>query len=83
MVDPTDVPPTTLVCTLFHHLNEGDLDAMRPHAAEDEFQDLPDGPWRLTGTFTGAPFYGVTVTGRRIDIRDIDRFTIGDDGPPP
>ena len=85
---------------------EGDLDAMRPHAAEDEFQDLPmvghiEGreavfehfeavlaalpdihfdldrvvgdeetvfaSWRLTATFTGAPFYGVRATGRRID----------------
>jgi steroid delta-isomerase-like uncharacterized protein len=117
MVDPMDVPPTTLVRTLFDHLNEGDLDAMRPHAAEDEFQDLPmvghiegrdavfehfeavlaalpdihfdldrvvgEGDtvfasWRLTGTFTGAPFYGVAATGRCIDIRGIDRFTIRD-----
>ncbi|HWH20307.1 MAG TPA: nuclear transport factor 2 family protein [Solirubrobacterales bacterium] len=112
-----DVPPTTLVRTLFDHLNGGDLDAMRPHAAEDEFQDLPmvghiegrdavfehfeavlaalpdihfdldrivgEGEtvyvtWRLTGTFTGAPFYGVAATGRRIDIRGMDRFTIRD-----
>lgn len=34
--------------------------------------------WRLTGTFAGAPFYGVTATGRAIDIRGIDRFTIRD-----
>lgn len=34
--------------------------------------------WRLTGTFTGAPFYGVAATGRPIDIRGMDRFTIRD-----
>jgi predicted ester cyclase len=34
--------------------------------------------WRLTGTFSGAPFYGVAPTGRRIDIRGMDRFTIRD-----
>ncbi|HEX3735980.1 MAG TPA: ester cyclase [Solirubrobacterales bacterium] len=32
--------------------------------------------WRLTGTFAGAPFYGVAATGRSIDIRGMDRFTI-------
>jgi steroid delta-isomerase-like uncharacterized protein len=34
--------------------------------------------WRLTGTFSGAPFYGVAATGRRIDIRGMDNFTIRD-----
>lgn len=34
--------------------------------------------WRLTGTFTGAAFYGVTATGRSIDIRGMDRFTVCD-----
>ncbi len=34
--------------------------------------------WRLTGTFTGEHFYGVAATGRRIDIRGMDRFTIRD-----
>jgi steroid delta-isomerase-like uncharacterized protein len=117
MFRPMDVPPTELVRKLFDYLNDHDLAAMRPHAAEDEFQDLPmvghiegrdavfdhfeavlaalpdihfdldrvvgEGEtvfvsWRLTGTFTGAPFYGVTATGRRIDIRGIDCFTIRD-----
>jgi steroid delta-isomerase-like uncharacterized protein len=110
-----DTSATTLVRTLFDHLNARDLDAMRPHAAEDEVQDLPmvghiegrdavfehfeaviaalpdihfdieqvigEGEtviavWRLTGTFSGAPFYGVAATGRRIDIRGMDKFTI-------
>jgi predicted ester cyclase len=34
--------------------------------------------WRLTETFSGAPFHGVAATGRPIDIRGIDRFTIRD-----
>jgi steroid delta-isomerase-like uncharacterized protein len=34
--------------------------------------------WRLTGTFTGAPFYGVAATGRPIDVRGMDRFTVRD-----
>ena len=109
--------PTELVRRLFDHLNDHDLEAMRPYAAEDEFQDLPmvghiEGreavfehfaaviaslpdihfdlehvvgqdeivfvSWRLTGTFTGEPFYGVAATGRSIDIRGVDRFTIRD-----
>jgi len=112
-----EAPPSTLVRTLFERLNDHDLDAMRPFAAEDEFQDLPmvghiegrdavfahfaavlaalpdihfdieqvigEGEtviavWRLTGTFSGAPFYGVAATGRRIDIRGMDNFTIRD-----
>jgi predicted ester cyclase len=32
--------------------------------------------WRLTGRFSGAPFYGVAATGRPIDIRGVDRFTV-------
>jgi SnoaL-like polyketide cyclase len=32
----------------------------------------------LTGTFSGAPFYGVAATGRRIDIRGMDNFTVRD-----
>jgi steroid delta-isomerase-like uncharacterized protein len=110
-----EASPAALIRTLFDHLNAQDLEAMRPLAAEDEFQDLPmvghiegrdavfehfaavlasipdihfdldrvvgEGEtvfvsWRLTGTFTGAPFYGVKATGRRIDIRGMDRFTI-------
>jgi steroid delta-isomerase-like uncharacterized protein len=117
MVDRVEASPITLVHTLFEHLNAHDLDAMRPFAAEDEFQDLPmvghiegrdavfehfaavlaalpdihfdlervtgEGEtvfvsWRLTGTFIGAPFYGVAATGRPIDIRGMDRFTIRD-----
>lgn len=34
--------------------------------------------WRLTGTFSGTPFYGVAATDRPIDIRGVDRFTIRD-----
>ena len=34
--------------------------------------------WHLHGTFTGAPFYGVAATGRSIDLRGTDYFTIRD-----
>lgn len=34
--------------------------------------------WRLTGTFSGEPFYGVKATGRPIDVRGVDKFTIRD-----
>lgn len=34
--------------------------------------------WRLTATFTGAPYYGSMATGRPIDIRGMDRFTVRD-----
>jgi steroid delta-isomerase-like uncharacterized protein len=32
--------------------------------------------WRLTATFSGAPFYGVAATGRPIDVRGMDKFTV-------
>jgi predicted ester cyclase len=32
--------------------------------------------WRLTGTFSGAPFYGMEATGRPIDVRGMDKFTV-------
>jgi steroid delta-isomerase-like uncharacterized protein len=32
--------------------------------------------WHMTGTFTGAPFQGIEATGRAIDIRGNDCFTI-------
>jgi uncharacterized radical SAM superfamily Fe-S cluster-containing enzyme len=41
MVERVDASPIALVRTLFEHLNAHDLGAMVPHAAEDEFQDLP------------------------------------------
>jgi steroid delta-isomerase-like uncharacterized protein len=34
--------------------------------------------WHATGTFTGAPFQGIEATGRSIDIRGTDCFTIRD-----
>lgn len=34
--------------------------------------------WHVTGTFTGAPFLGIEATGRRIDMRGTDCFTIRD-----
>jgi steroid delta-isomerase-like uncharacterized protein len=35
--------------------------------------------WRVTGTFTGAPFLGVDATGHSIDLRGTDCFTIRDE----
>jgi steroid delta-isomerase-like uncharacterized protein len=32
--------------------------------------------WHATGTFTGAAFNGIAATGRRIDIRGNDYFTV-------
>jgi predicted ester cyclase len=32
--------------------------------------------WRATGTFTGRPFNGIRATGRAIDLRGNDCFTI-------
>jgi hypothetical protein len=34
--------------------------------------------WHLTGTFTGAPLLGFEATGRPIDLRGTDCFTIRD-----
>jgi steroid delta-isomerase-like uncharacterized protein len=34
--------------------------------------------WHATGTFTGEPFLGIEATGRSIDIRGTDCFTIRD-----
>jgi len=34
--------------------------------------------WHVTGTFTGAPFLGIDATGRSIDLRGTDCFTIRD-----
>jgi steroid delta-isomerase-like uncharacterized protein len=34
--------------------------------------------WHVTGTFTGAPFLGIEATGRPIDLRGTDCFTIRD-----
>jgi SnoaL-like polyketide cyclase len=33
----------------------------------------------MTGTFTGAPFLGIDATGRSIDLRGTDCFTIRDE----
>lgn len=35
--------------------------------------------WHVTGTFTGAPFLGIEATGRSIDLRGTDCFTIRDE----
>lgn len=35
--------------------------------------------WHLRGTFTGAPFLGFEATGRSIDIRGTDCFTVRDE----
>jgi predicted ester cyclase len=32
--------------------------------------------WHATGTFSGGPFNGILATGRRIDIRGTDCFTV-------
>ncbi len=32
--------------------------------------------WHMRGTFTGAPFYGLAATGRPIDLRGTDYFTV-------
>ena len=32
--------------------------------------------WHLTGTLTGAPFMGIDATGREIDLRGTDCFTV-------
>lgn len=34
--------------------------------------------WHMRGTFTGAPFYGLSATGRVIDLRGTDYFTFRD-----
>ena len=34
--------------------------------------------WRMTGTFTGAPFQGVEPTGRAIELRGLDLIEIED-----
>jgi steroid delta-isomerase-like uncharacterized protein len=34
--------------------------------------------WHLTGTFTGAPFLGIEATGRPVDLRGTDCFTVRD-----
>jgi predicted ester cyclase len=34
--------------------------------------------WRMTGTFSGAPITGILPTGRAIDLRGTDYFTIRD-----
>jgi steroid delta-isomerase-like uncharacterized protein len=34
--------------------------------------------WHLTGTLTGAPFHGIDATGRAIDLRGTDCFTVRD-----
>jgi steroid delta-isomerase-like uncharacterized protein len=34
--------------------------------------------WHATGTFTGAAFNGIAATGRQIDIRGNDYFTVRD-----
>jgi len=35
--------------------------------------------WHMTGTFTGASFLGIEATGRSIDLRGNDCFTIRDE----
>ena len=35
--------------------------------------------WHMTGTFTGAPLLGIDATGRSIDLRGTDCFTIRDE----
>lgn len=45
-------------------------------AAEDE---TVFAHWHLTGAFTGAPFLGIDATGRSIDLRGTDCFTIRDE----
>jgi steroid delta-isomerase-like uncharacterized protein len=32
--------------------------------------------WHLTGTLTGAPFMGIEATGRAVDLRGTDCFTV-------
>lgn len=32
--------------------------------------------WHMRGTFTGAPFYGLAATGRSLDLRGTDYFTV-------
>jgi steroid delta-isomerase-like uncharacterized protein len=35
--------------------------------------------WRMTGTTTGAPFQGIAVSGKRVDLRGCDVITLDDD----
>ncbi len=35
--------------------------------------------WHMTGTFAGAPFLGIEATGRSIDLRGTDCFTVRDE----
>jgi steroid delta-isomerase-like uncharacterized protein len=34
--------------------------------------------WRMTGTFSGRPFQGLDPTGRRVELRGVDVYTIDD-----
>lgn len=34
--------------------------------------------WRMTGTFSGAPFQGIDPTGRRLELRGIDLLEVED-----
>lgn len=34
--------------------------------------------WHAKGTFTGTPYYGVAATGREVDVRGNDCFTVRD-----
>ena len=36
--------------------------------------------WRMRGTFTGGPFYGVKANGSAIDLHGVDFIRYGDDG---
>jgi glyoxylase-like metal-dependent hydrolase (beta-lactamase superfamily II)/predicted ester cyclase len=36
--------------------------------------------WRLTGTFSGAPFQGIAATGARLDLQGVDVMTARDGG---
>src|SRR5919197_1904628 len=35
--------------------------------------------WRMTATFSGAPFQGIEPTGRRVDVRGLDILEIQDE----
>jgi steroid delta-isomerase-like uncharacterized protein len=35
--------------------------------------------WRMSGTFSGAPFQGLEPTGRAVELRGLDLFEIEDD----
>jgi steroid delta-isomerase-like uncharacterized protein len=59
---------------LFAALPDSEM-AVRRVVADDRHAGVD---WRLTGTFSGAPFQGIEPTGRRVELRGFDLLEIED-----